>query len=177
MWPILQTGDVLLVEKTPWEQLRPGDCIVYRKTGEEDYIVHRIVALQPEMRTRGDARKVEDDDPVLPGWIEGRIKARLRHGHMAPVSGGLTGVWAGRFYGYAGRLEPSRDSRGGKVARLIRGLLGPISAIWMRQPRNITILPGKECKSGTLTVGGRVVAVYDEQARDWSIVWPYSLWI
>jgi hypothetical protein len=177
MWPCFQPGDLLVAERIPFKQLRLGDCIIYRKTGEVDYIVHRIVLVKPALRTRGDARRVADDDPVLPAWIRGRVKARLRHGRMTRVSGGLTGVWAGRFYRYAGRIEPSRNSKGGKLARLLQTILGPISAIWMRRTSNVNCILKIGCTSNTLTVGNRVVAVYDERVMDWSIVWPYSLWI
>lgn len=177
MWPCFQPGDVLVAENVQWKQLRPGDCIVYRKAGEADYIVHRIVTLCPVMLTQGDARKAMDDEPILPAWIEGRVKARMRYGQMTQVSGGLKGAWAGRYYRYAGLLEPSRGSKGGKLARFMLSVLGPVSALWMRLPTLADEISGESPKTTRLSFGKRTVAMYDEQREKWSIVWPYSLLI
>ena len=49
MWPCFQPGDLLVAEKVAFKQLRLGDCIIYRKTGEVDYIVHRIVAVETRL--------------------------------------------------------------------------------------------------------------------------------
>jgi hypothetical protein len=177
MWPCFQPEDLLVVESVPWKHLRQGDCIVYRKTGEADYIVHRIVALRPAMQAQGDARKVKDDDPILPAWIEGRVVSRMRNGHRTQVNGGVRGAWAGRFYRYAGLLEPTRNSKGGKLARLLRSVLRPISAFWMRRAGLTDMISNEYNESNYLATGNRMVAVYDEEIQKWSIVWPYSLLI
>jgi len=176
MWPFFQKDDLLVVRKVPLEQLRPGDCIVYRKTGEENHIIHRIIAVKPEIRTRGDARPVEDDQPVAPAWIMGRVEARIRYGHSTRVPGGVAGVWAGRFYRYAGRLEPSRESKGGRIAGFIQRFLGRISAPWLRRGR-VASFNSADGKLNYLVLGKRTVGVYNEQGQAWSIAWPCSLLI
>jgi hypothetical protein len=175
MCPCFQPGDVLEVENVPWKQLRKGDCIVYRKTGEPDHIVHRIVALRPAVEAQGDARKERDDAPILPSWIEGRVVARIRNERPTRVSGGLRGVSMSRFYRYAGLLEPSRNSKGGKLARLMLSVLKPIWLMWMRRAGLTIELSNTHHKPHYFTLGNRVVAVYDEESHGLSIVWPYSL--
>jgi signal peptidase I len=175
MWPFFQRGDLLVVRQVLPEDLRPGDCIVYRKTGGEENIIHRIIAVKPELRTRGDARPV-DDEPVAPAWIAGRVEGRIRYGHSTPVPGGVAGVWAGRFYRYAGRLESSRESKGGRIARFIQRFLGQISAPWLRRGR-VASFNSADGKLNYLVLGKRTVGVYNEQGQAWSIAWPLCLLI
>ena len=176
MWPLLQTGDLLMVRRVPLEKLRAGDCIVFRKPGGDQNTVHRIARTKPGIRTRGDARPVLDSESVDPSWIQGRAEARIRYGHARSVWGGTAGRWAGAFYRHAGRLDPSRDTRGGRIARLIQCALGPITALCLRQARVASFRSGPGRSSHYLLIGKRiVVGIYDECAGRWSCVWPYSL--
>jgi len=177
MWPVFQTGDLLVVKRVLQDQLRPGDCIVFRKVGGENYIIHRIVGVKSEIRTRGDARPVGDDEPVFPVWIMGRVEGRIRCGHLNRISGGRRGVWEGRFYRYAGRLEPSREAKGGRIAKCIQQFLGRLSTRWVCRA-SVLNLPSEEGhKLSYLVWGKRVVGLRFGQGQAWSILWPYCLLI
>ena len=127
MWPLFQNGDVVVVKRVPLEQLRAGDCIAFRRPGQEQTTIHRIHRLKPDIRTRGDARPAADDEPVDPSWIEGRAEARIRYGHPTRLLGGLVGRWAGMFYPQVGKLNP-------RWARGAEELQGRSNACSGRQP-------------------------------------------
>jgi hypothetical protein len=172
MWPLFQEGDLLEIEEASTGELRRGDCLVYRK-GSGGIVVHRLVSVRPELRTRGDAWPDVDDEPVLPAWIMGRVAGRIRFGRCTMVAGGLRGVWAGRFYRVAGRLDPARNARGGSVARAIRSCLGRMTAYFVRQ-KSYASTPAA---GHFLTVGRRIVGFYDTHDGAWRLPWPWSLLI
>ena len=171
MWPLFQEGDLLEIEKAPVGELRPGDCLVYRKGGGT--VIHRLVSVRPELRTRGDARPEADDEPVLPTWIMGRVVGRIRYGRLTLVTGGMMGVCAGMFYRRAGRLDPNRHAKGGSVARSIRRCLGRMTLYFIRHRRYANHLAAEHY----LTIGRRVVGFYDMNAGAWRFPWPWSLLI
>lgn len=173
MWPLFQEGDLLEIETASVGELRPGDCLVYRRGGGGRTVVHRLVSVRPELRTQGDARSEADDEPILPAWIMGRVSGRIRYGRLTPVAGGMRGVWGGRFYRLVGRLDPARNTRGGKMARSIRRCLGRITAYFVRHKR-FASLPASE---HFLTFGRRIVGFYDMHDGAWRFPWPWSLLI
>lgn len=175
MWPCFQIGDLLLVRKVQLGRLRVGDCIVYQRPDEAQPTAHRVVSVSPEIRTRGDSRPVEDDEPVAPGRVMGRVEGRIRHGRLARVSGGMRGAWAGRLLRQAGRLEPSRDSRGGVVARLVQRTVGRISGLWLHRCAVVSFTSAEGRGLSYLLLGRRVVGYYEHGSGRWTLVWPYSL--
>ena len=205
MWPLFQDGDLLATRKVAPGSLRRGDCVVYRKPeagltasetgiatnalkagsvpdagrvgnqGQRASTIHRIVSTVPEIRTQGDARPVQDDDPVAPEWILGRVETRIRCGRSSRVWGGMLGQWSARMYRLAGRLEPSRDSRGGRLARLMRSTLRPLTVLWLRRVRVVRFRSADGSSIQYLTVGTRAIAERNEQERKWFVRWPWSL--
>lgn len=177
MWPLFQAGDLLLLEQVAAEELQAGDCIVYRKLGEEQRVIHRVVAADPCIRTQGDARPFKDDEPVAPEWVIGRVTTRMRHGRASRVRGGLAGLLQKRSYRLGGRLDPSRMSRGGSIARLLQRVLGRITNPSVRRAKvsSYASLGGRAKRY--LVWGKQVVGQYNERGNRWLIFWPHSLWI
>ena len=175
MWPTFQEGDILEVEKAPAGALRRGDCIVYRRPGDEAAAVHRIVRLKGGIRTRGDNRPAEDDEPVSDAWILGRVQARVRYGQEAVVRGGAAGIWAGRFYRRAGRIDPNRTGRGGAAARLVQSTLGRAFPLCARRAGPVSLRVDGDGTGRYLAVGKRRVGTYNDKGQAWSIAWPWNL--
>ena len=177
MWPLFQNGDVVVVKRVPLEQLRAGDCIAFRRPGQEQTTIHRIHRLKPDIRTRGDARPAADDEPVDPSWIEGRAEARIRYGHPTRLLGGLVGRWAGMFYSQVGKLNPSLGTRGGRAARQIQRLLRPAARLRLHRARVASFAVSDDRRRDYLIVGGRVVGAWDERGSAWLVAWPCRLCI
>lgn len=205
MWPLFQDGDLLATAKVPVSDLRRGDCVVYRKPcaeptpseagmaadaleagrvpdagradmrGQRASTIHRIVSTKPEIRTQGDARPAQDDDPVAPEWILGKVETRIRCGKSSRVWGGLLGQLSARAYRLAGRLEPTRKSRGGRLARLIRSTMRPVTALWLRRVSVVRFRSADGSRTQYLTVGTRAIAERNDEELKWFVRWPWSL--
>jgi signal peptidase I len=177
MWPYFQTGDLLTVKTVPPGKLRKGDCVVYRFPDNTEYIVHRIVAIKPVIYTRGDNRSAADDRPVTSDSVMGRVETRIRLGHVSRTPGGAAGMMMSWLYRYAGKIDPSRQTRGGKVARLIQFLTSGFIARWPWHLHIITssYADGRQVKH--LLLRKRVIGLYKPEQHTWMILWPYCLWI
>jgi signal peptidase len=75
MAPALHTGDLVVVEPGSTGDYRPGDVITYREAAR-GRITHRVVGRTEtgDYRTRGDANRVDDSDPVPASAIDGRVR-------------------------------------------------------------------------------------------------------
>lgn len=46
----------MIIEKTPYEKIKPGDVVVYKEKNEEIWIAHRVLKISDNfLITRGDA--------------------------------------------------------------------------------------------------------------------------
>ena len=176
MWPLFQDGDLLVVKKVSVEELRPGDCVVYKKSGGNAFIAHRIITVRPKIVTRGDFKPANDKEPVPSSSIVGRVKGRIRYGHFTRISGGIKGIWLGRFYRYAGLLEPTREYRGGRIARFVRKVLGYFYPLW-RPHLALVAFASADGYQTYLLIRNRFVGIYKKGNRAWIISWPCSLLI
>jgi len=175
MWPLFQDGDLLVIEQLQVGQLQPGDCIVYQKTGEERYTVHRIIQIRPEIRTRGDNQSVADNEPVSHNWILGRVESRIRFGNKRRIMGGKKGAWIGRVYRFVGKLDPSDNSRGGKISKLFQRVFGRITAVLFLKARIAAFRSADGRQKYYILVGNCLMGEYDEEKMLWFIPWPYNL--
>jgi signal peptidase I len=56
MWPWIREGDILIIEKTPYQKIKPGDVVVYKEKNGEIWIAHRVLKISDNfLITRGDA--------------------------------------------------------------------------------------------------------------------------
>ena len=178
MWPGFQAGDLLIVETAPIDRLRRGDCIIYRSPIVDEYIIHRIVRIHPQIITQGDALDYLDEPSVAPDWVIGRVRERVRVGKHSRVWNGGLGMVARVFYRNAGRLDPTRPSRGGKLARLCRRICWPIVGHWVR--RKTRIVRFNNANGGQtiyLMLGTDCLATQTDQHPGWVTLWPHSLWV
>ena len=176
MWPGFQESDLLEIAPCDPKQLRVGDCIVYQHPKATTTTVHRICSnVGDSYLTRGDARPKPDDDAVKPEWIQGRVVARFRFSRQCAVTGGWQGVMVGFFYRYAGRVDPDRDARGGRVARALRKSLQGISSKLYKKGLTRRFTASERLETVYWMIGDRVIATFDNGNSRWVITWPYSL--
>ena len=80
MEPSIRTGEVIVIKKCGYENIREGDILLFR-TGQ-GYAAHRFVGIDREalmagqssyLITKGDANSIEDPDRLDPEMIEGKV--------------------------------------------------------------------------------------------------------
>ena len=70
MWPILKTGDIVLIKKIPKEDIKVGDIVVWQN--QKGFTIHRVAKLDADtLTTKGDAN-FTDDPPVKYSEVIGR---------------------------------------------------------------------------------------------------------
>jgi len=174
MWPCFQEGDLLACQPVAPAQVRVGDCIAYRSRDGQQ-VVHRVVARQKGWRTRGDALPACDENVVAADQLLGRVIHRHRFGQVSSVAGGIPGRIAGRFYHYAGRIDPSRPSRGGRLARGLRALAAPLLRSCRRHGSAQRLMRGEQEDLWLWKCGKVYVGQKHPQSGEWRLVWPWCL--
>ncbi|HZQ22005.1 MAG TPA: S24/S26 family peptidase [Terriglobales bacterium] len=109
MLPAVWPGDLLVVQATPIELVRPGDLVLY--TRQERWFVHRVVTATSSpsatsLSTRGDALS-EVDPPVSYDEMLGRVTVIRRAGRsIAPrLRPRAIPRWAGWLLYYADQMN------------------------------------------------------------------------
>ena len=74
----LDVGDVVIVSKTPTDQIQKGDVIQYKTQGMALPVVHRVQDIYKEQGnlyfiTKGDANTGQDSEPVLSQNVMGKV--------------------------------------------------------------------------------------------------------
>lgn len=86
MRPRVPAGSLVLVEPVVASAIQSGDVIAFRDPLDTTRrILHRVTAVEdradaPAFRTKGDANPADDPAPVLPGFIEGRMRVAVPNG-------------------------------------------------------------------------------------------------
>jgi len=118
MFPVLLPGDKVQVHRIPFEELKPGQVLVFESNGQ--WVAHRLISKDNHNRqliTKGDGLKWLDNnvpEEMAKGVITKVIKTRspLAWSINTRVDGFM--VWAGpvlgRVFWYGGRIV-------GKVVR------------------------------------------------------------
>jgi signal peptidase I len=170
-------GDCLIVESTALANIRIGDVIVYRGTnhdGEEDVLVHRIVASTPNgLVTRGDNNPRVDTTLVTAENLLGRVTHVERNGITRPVRGGRLGLLHARLFRFRLSVWKFIKRLGREPYRRLRNS-NLIPRLW--QP-NVTTLRF-DTEKGSLVkyiCGGRVVARWWQQQNRFECDKPYDL--
>lgn len=83
MFPVLLSGDKVLVKRSSLEDLKAGDIIIWSNESLK-LVAHRIISIEasstpPLITTKGDLR-IEADPPVAIDKVLGKIVAVLREG-------------------------------------------------------------------------------------------------
>lgn len=174
MWPCFQEGDLLTLEPVPFHRIRVGDCIAYHSP-KGHIAVHRVVAKDDRLHTRGDAMKSIDSETLKEGQIIGRVAMRHRLDRSSHVLGGLPGRMARHVFQYGGRINPASPSRGGKLARMIR----KVSTFVLRNLRcsggSQTFMRHDGSTSRVWRLGGKAIGRQASETSAWVIPWPWAV--
>lgn len=174
MWPCFQEGDLLVLEEVDFSRIRVGDCIAYRSSSGQK-AVHRVVARQGTLMTRGDSLPCVDSERVKPEQLSGRVVECYRYGRRQKILGGFPGRIAALFYRYAGRIDPQRSARGGWLARKIRSFTMAIlkTVRCHGKPGRFKLQDSGEIR--VWTICGRVIGQQDQNSGRWQIAWPWNV--
>ena len=172
MWPCFQEGDLLeIVPLSKGKEIHRGDCLVWRDE-QGRHVVHRVVGLRGGLQTRGDALPHNDLSGAT-REILGRVVRRYRFGRGSAVAGGFAGRLAGIFYHYAGRIDPERNARGGRLARTLRRLSTPLLRPWLKKGYRLGNEGEKQLSEWKL--GGATLAARDPANGNWQTTWPWRV--
>lgn len=153
-----------------------GDCVVY-STDDTKYVTHRVVAKTDCLKTRGDAMPAVDNEAITADQIIGKIVQRHRLGNISKVNGGLKGWLAGRFYYYAGRIDPQRNAIGGRIARGVRIVsMAGFKQFWSRG-RERTLVGGEEQEVTFWVIGRKAIGKKSKDSKKWKIAWPWNIMV
>ncbi|MBW2283358.1 MAG: S24/S26 family peptidase, partial [Deltaproteobacteria bacterium] len=135
-------GDLVFAEPRARSDLRPGDIVVYRRTGpggRDVFVAHRAVKIVGNgLLTRGDNRASGDMEEICLKDLVGVVAEMERNGRKRIVSGG----WRGRT---RARLLHYRGLAVGMVRTLARAghartrRIGPASRVWRPSIRKIVL--------------------------------------
>lgn len=117
MFPSVQPGDTLMVDRTPVEAVAEGDIVLFGR--DSRFFAHRVVkkgngAGKTGMLTRGDAMTVSDP-PVSESDLLGKVSFIVRNGKLFEPNKSLT---------LSERLVATLLSRSEIAARVVVGIHG-----------------------------------------------------
>ncbi|HTZ40888.1 MAG TPA: signal peptidase I [Syntrophales bacterium] len=116
MTPFFQPGDCLKLISCPVRDIRRGDVIVFRPSGEERLVVHRVIdKTAGRIHTKGDASDRPDPWVLAGEEIMGRVVSFERDGKKHAVHRGM-----------AGRLQASLVLKLERLDVVISNLLHPL---------------------------------------------------
>lgn len=72
MEPVLNGNSYVVAEKCSIRDISVGDIVAYTRP-DGKHIVHRVIYVGTELRTRGDANKADDPDAVTNSNLLGRV--------------------------------------------------------------------------------------------------------
>lgn len=176
MWPCFQEGDLLEIEDITDEQIRIGDCLLFPDDSGQ-LVVHRLIDMRSGLRTRGDASTTPDPHKITPDQVRGRVAYRYRLECRNKVTGGRLGLIAATLYCYVGRIDPYRQSCGGRIARSIRSLSSVIlRPIW--RLGKVRRLQSPEQSQMLFWVFGKgPIGRLNPASGEWQLLWPWRIFI
>jgi hypothetical protein len=170
MHPTFRPGDLLGVEPCRWEDLRPGEVVVFRDPRGGHQVVHRVVAVLPRgLQTQGDNCPEPDEVLIPPSLVVGRVVACERRGQLLPVAS-----------------EPSRPHVPPRVweklARVLGRFLQPLYLRWAGRfagllPLRLMCFPRPEGPEWQLWWGKMLVGRLGPRGREWDIRRPFRLFV
>ena len=85
MYPVIHSGDYVLVEPSAWSAVRIGDVVL--SLTERGLTAHRVVAIdRATITTRGD-NALESDPPFTAAQLLGRVRSAEHEGRARSMTG------------------------------------------------------------------------------------------
>ena len=174
MWPGFQEGDLLEVSTATTNEIKRGDCVAFRIDNKE-FVAHRVVSAKGYLTTRGDALPAIDKEIIQPEQVVGKVVCIYRLGRPIRVWDGFVGRIAGNFYHYAGRIDPHRTSRGGKLAMRIRNFMTPCLRLCRFTGATRVLKRTGEPDMTLWKFGDTTVGRQDPLTHEWLVIWPWNI--
>lgn len=174
MWPGFQGGDLLTCQPIAPDQIRVGDCVLFRHP-DRRLVVHRVVGRNSQgLVTRGDALPAPDRQTLAVEAVMGKVLIRERMGRRTTIPGGWPGRLRGRLYALAGRIDPDRNALGGHLARGFRWFASRLlHPLWCRG----SFLSAPTATETLWGFSGYPLARKAGTSGVWNIPWPQKLLI
>jgi len=176
MKPTLLPGDKIETEEVAFEQLRPGDIIVYNSPENIRLnIIHRIIKRDADsLTTRGDNNSQVDPYQVRPEHRPLKVVAVGRGSERLPV--GRHGMLLHRLRILQMKLRSFKDKRLYPLYAFIAdsGIFHPAGILFKPEIRRFKRPKGIELQ---LFVGSRRVGIFHPETKKWQIRFPWRLFI
>ena len=145
MEPAIMTGSLTFTKEVSFEELQPGDIIVFLAGDSSDTVTHRITEVNTDAReltTKGDANEIEDLRPVSADAVVGKVIGNVP----------LLGFVEGFFTTPEGKAASGSILLGAIILKLLGGKLEK-SYARKHPPEETVPSPGtekkKKAKNGT----------------------------
>jgi signal peptidase len=133
MEPAYPPGTLIVVRPLAATEIRIGDAITYQlESGQPEVVTHRVTAISStggdlSFTTRGDNNGADDEKPVLPVQVNGRVWYSVPYvGYVNTLLSGANRAWvvpiaAVLLFGYAGYMFASgaSESRRARKRRVL----------------------------------------------------------
>jgi signal peptidase I len=172
MFPTLRVGDSLNVIAYGDKKIYPGDVVLFRGSGHD--VVHRVIAVNPDVIiTQGD-NNAGSDEPILPENILGHVISVQRENLTVTIHGGKKGLLIAKVL----RIKKALSL---KISRILHPLYHALAGSGIfRITRFETQILCFERPEGTemqLLLGKRVIAKRHAGSNEWKIRRPFRLFI
>jgi len=174
MFPTLRVGDSLNVVAYGDRKIYPGDVALFRGSGQEHSVVHRVIAVNPDgIITQGD-NNAGPDEPILPENILGHVLSVQRGNRTVTIHGGKRGLLIAKCL----RIK---KALGLKISRMLHPIYHALadSGIFriMRFETQILCFERPEGTEMQLLLCKRVIAKRHAGSNEWKIRRPFRLFI
>lgn len=120
MWPVLRTGDGLVIEAYGLQPVCVGDVIAFRDPARDKNIVHRVIRIDYRIHTQGDNNSFPDQGKLNREDIIGKVVAVYRRDALLKLRNGKSGVWIGRVCRMRRVAEDCAYRMGRSTYRMVR---------------------------------------------------------
>ncbi len=165
---VFRPGDRLLIQPCSFEDVLPGDIIVFRQSDQD--VVHRVIRHQGlQLITCGDSNPKEDPNAVQPDQLKGKVVRLNRQGKDLSLNHGAKGL---RDWRRHQRLWQSIF----KLNHLLNRFLAPGTLSWLyRITPQLLIL--KNLSEIKIVHKGKTIGRYNPDSGALHLRKPWSLFI
>jgi len=178
MNPTLWESDLLEVFPYGVDQIQVGDVIAFQSEGCEEYTIHRAIKVEEHgIKARGDNNDSVDPFWIQPDQVVGKVLALRRGQKLIRVLSGMPGLIWSHFIRTLGQLEQVISTEVHPLYRALSRngiLLSMLSKQYQPQIQRFT---GNGRDQYKVTIGNRVVGLYDNDTDVWRIRRPFRLFM
>lgn len=166
----LSPGDQIQIEIFPFENLCPGDIVVFSSSKHPEDVIHRVIARLPDgMQTQGDRSPHPDKELVTADRYIGKVTEVIRGNRRIRVAGGRRGLRQAK----RGRIYRRLQGIPAGMVRPIRRRFGDdwvlASAAKLPGVRHVTFTDANGARISKLIWNHRVLATKQQEDTPWKL--------